>query len=314
MNDKKEALSSMNESMKGLVDIISSKVSSGQSQGKEIFSNLSKNLKDSIYDKSEKATDFINSLKKDKIRNLEKLLNIDKKDLMASNKKSLVYNNESGKMVIIEKDIWGDPCTVTVKDSNKVELKVVKFFKNRPYMFPPFNEKKINGEIIFMGEKEIWYRNKNDVTVVLFEDEIPDFLNISLKELKNFKEKDILDYIEKKKMLYIDKKLKDLLIDERQIDIHDIYKISSRYTIYKNSDADYTILLFDKFRILYRELVIRQIPRLSEAAMDLLFSKDIVEYIVSKGYSFENFKQSNDHIEYWQDIGSNKICVMRVKI
>lgn len=81
MSNKKEALSSVNEGMRSLVDIISSKLASGQSQGKEIFSSLSKNLKDSIHDTSEKAADFINSLKKDKIRSLEKLLNVDKKIL-----------------------------------------------------------------------------------------------------------------------------------------------------------------------------------------------------------------------------------------
>lgn len=314
MSNKKEALSSVNEGMRSLVDIISSKLASGQSQGKEIFSSLSKNLKDSIHDTSEKAADFINSLKKDKIRSLEKLLNVDKKDLMTSNKKSFIYSNESGKMVIVERDIWGDPCTVTIKDSNKVELKMVKFFKNRPYLFPPFSEKKINGDIIFMGEKEIWYRNKDDVTVVLFEDETPDFLNINLKGVQNFKEKDVLDYIEKRKKLYIDDKLRNLLLDERQIDINDIYEISSSYAIYKNADGYYTVLLFDEFKTLYKELVLRKVPRLSERAMALIFSKDIVEYIISKGYDFESFKQSDDHIEYWQEIGNNRVCVMRVKI
>jgi hypothetical protein len=314
MSNKKEALSSVNEGMRSLVDIISSKLASGQSQGKEIFSSLSKNLKDSIHDTSEKAADFINSLKKDKIRSLEKLLNVDKKDLMTSNKKSFIYSNESGKMVIVERDIWGDPCTVTIKDSNKVELKMVKFFKNRPYLFPPFSEKKINGDIIFMGEKEIWYRNKDDVTVVLFEDETPDFLNINLKGVQNFKEKDVLNYIEKRKKLYIDDKLRNLLLDERQIDINDIYEISSSYAIYKNADGYYTVLLFDEFKTLYKELVLRKVPRLSERAMALIFSKDIVEYIISKGYDFESFKQSDDHIEYWQEIGNNRVCVMRVKI
>ena len=100
MNNKKEALGSVNEGMRSLVDIISSKLTSGQSQGKELFSSLSKNLKgsikDSIFDTSEKAAAFIYSLKKDKIRSLEKLLNLDKKDLMASNKKSFIYSNEAG--------------------------------------------------------------------------------------------------------------------------------------------------------------------------------------------------------------------------
>lgn len=318
MNNKKEALGSVNEGMRSLVDIISSKLTSGQSQVKELFSSLSKNLKgsikDSIYDTSEKAADFINSLKKDKIRSLEKLLNLDKKDLMASNKKSFIYSNEAGKMVIVEKDIWGDPCTVTVKDSNKVQLKMVKFFKNRPFLFPPFSEKKINGEIIFMAEKEIWYRDRDNVTIVLFDDETPDLLNISLKEAQNIKEKDVLNYIEKRKKLYIDDKLRNLLLDERQIDINDIYEISSSYAIYKNADGYYTVLLFDEFKTLYKELVLRKVPRLSERAMALIFSKDIVEYIISKGYDFESFKQSDDHIEYWQEIGNNRVCVMRVKI
>lgn len=314
MNNKKEALSSVNEGMKSLVDIISSKLTSGQSQGKELFSNLSKNIKDSIYDKSERAVDFINSLKKDKIKSLERLLNVDRKDLMASNKKSFIYSSESGRMVIVERDIWGDPCTVTIKNANKVELKTVKFFNNQPYLFPPFSEKKIKGDVIFMGEKEIWYRDRDNVTVVLFEDETPDFLNINLKEAQNLKEKDVLTYIEKRKKLYIDDKLKNLLLDERQIDINDICEISSGYAIYKNNEGNYTVLLLDEFKTLYKELVIKKIPNLSERAMALIFSKDIVEYIISKGYAFENFKQSDDYIEYWQEIGSNKICVMRVKI
>src|SRR5690606_7473653 len=112
---------------------------------------------------------------------------------------------------------------------------------------------------IFMGEKEIWYRNKDDVTVVLFEDETPDFLNINLKGVQNFKEKDVLDYIEKRKRLYIDEKLRNLLLDERQIDINDICKISSNHTIYKNSSGSYTVLLFDEFKELYKEFTLRKV-------------------------------------------------------
>jgi hypothetical protein len=47
--------------------------------------------------------------------------------------------------------------------------------------------------------------------------------------------------------------------------------------------------------------------------MDVLFSEDIVEYVKSKDYSFENFKQDGDYLEYWQNIGHKRVCVMRCR-
>ncbi|TYQ16445.1 UNVERIFIED_CONTAM: hypothetical protein Cloal_2986 [Acetivibrio alkalicellulosi] len=314
MDNKKEVLGTVNESVKGLMDIITTKVSSGQNQGKEFLSNLSKNIKDNFFETSGRATDFINSLKKDKIRNLERLLHINKKDIIASSKKSNVYNTVVGKMVIIERDIWGEPCTVTIKDVNKVVLKCVKYFNNRPYLFPPFSEKKINGEIIFMCENEIWYKNNDEATVVIFIDDTPDILNIKLNKTKTSKKTEMLEYIEKCKMLYVEKKFNDILIVQRKLDIEDIMVIRKGYSVYKNSDKSYTILIFDEFKSIYDELILSKLPVLSEKAMALLFSTEISDYIKSKGYSFENFKQVNDFIEYWQDIGTKKICVMRVKI
>jgi len=73
-------------------------------------------------------------------------------------------------------------------------------------------------------------------------------------------------------------------------------------------------MLFDQFKNLCDEFTLRKLPNLSEAALDVLFSLDIVEYVKSKGYAFENFKQDDDYIEYWQEIGSKRVCVMRCKI
>ena len=73
-----KAVSEGTEGVKELVEAMASKVSSGKGTG--VITNISKNLKDSIVesiqDKQERAASFLHSLKKDKIRNLEKLLDV----------------------------------------------------------------------------------------------------------------------------------------------------------------------------------------------------------------------------------------------
>ncbi|HPT91579.1 MAG TPA: hypothetical protein PKW03_08540, partial [Acetivibrio sp.] len=75
MDNKKEVLNTVgNGDAKGLFDLIASKVH--VDQGKEILSDLKDSLIDNIQDKSKRAVDFLHSLKKDKIRNLERLLDV----------------------------------------------------------------------------------------------------------------------------------------------------------------------------------------------------------------------------------------------
>jgi len=71
-------------------------------------------------------------------------------------------------------------------------------------------------------------------------------------------------------------------------------------------------LLFDQFKNLCDEFTLRKLPNLSEAALDVLFSLDIVEYVKSKVMP-SKLKQDDDYIEYWQEIGSKRVCVMRCK-
>lgn len=312
MDNKKEVLDTGNEGVKGLMETIASKVSVDQS--KEMLSNLKESIVDNIHERTERAASFINSLKKDKIRNLERLLDVTRKELKKSDKKNYIYITDAGRMVVIDRDMWGEPCTVTVKEGNRVMLRLVKFFNDYPYLFPVFNEKNLNGEIIFMTDGEIWYRDKDVATLVLFKNDKPDFLTINLEKVKGYKEKDLLKYLENCKILYLEKRLNDLLLVERKIAIEDIVRVRPGYAIYKNSERTFTILLFDQLKALCDEFTLRKLPNLSEEALDVLFTLDIVEYIKSKGYAFENFKQDNDHIEYWQEIGSKRVCVMRYKI
>jgi len=312
VDDKKEVLSTSNEGVKSLMETITSKISVDQS--KEILSNLKDSIVDNIQERTERAANFIHSLKKDKIRNLERLLDVTKKDLKKSDKKNYIYITEAGRMVVVDRDMWGEPCSVTIKEGNKVLLRLVKFFNDYPYLFPVFNEKNLNGEIIFMNDGEIWYRDKDVATLVLFKNDKPDFLTINLDKVKGLKENELLKYLENCKILYLEKRLNDLLLIERKVSMEDIVRVRPGYAICKNSERTYTVLLFDQLKALCDEFTLRKLPSLSEAAMDVLFSLDIVEYAKSKGYAFENFKQDNDYIEYWQEIGSKRVCVMRCKI
>jgi len=310
LNNKKEVLSTAgNESAKGLLDLIASKIP--VNQGKEMLTDLKDNIVDNIHDKSKRAASFIHSLKRDKIRNLERLLDVSRKDLKKSDKKTYIYMTDAGRTVIVDRDIWGDPCTITVKEANKVLIRLVKFFNDIPYLFPVFNEKSLTGDIIFMAEDEIWYRDKDEATLVLFKNDVPDFLNIKLNNVKKFNEKQLLKYLDNCKMLYLEKRLNNLLLVERKIGIENIVAIRKGYVIYK--DTEYTVLLFDDLKNLFDEFTLKKMPDLSERAMDVLFSEDIVEYVKSKGYSFENFKQDGEYLEYWQDIGNKRVCVMRCR-
>jgi hypothetical protein len=310
LDNKKEVLSTTgNESAKGLFDLVSSKIP--VNQGKEMLTDLKDNIVDNIHDKSKRAASFIHSLKRDKIRNLERLLDVSRKDLKKSDKKTYIYMTDAGRTVIVDRDIWGEPCTITVKEANKVVIRLVKFFNDYPYLFPVFNEKSLTGDIIFMDEDEIWYRDKDEATLVLFKNDVPDFLSIKLNNVKGFNEKQLLKYLDNCKMLYLEKKLNNLLLVERKIGIENIVTIRKGYVIYK--DTEYTVLLFDNLKNLFDEFTLRKIPDLSERAMDVLFSEDIVEYVKSKDYSFENFKQDGDYLEYWQNIGNTRVCVMRCR-
>jgi len=277
--------------------------------------NLKENIIDSIQHNSGKATSFINSLKKDKIRNLERLLSIDKKDLAFSNKKHYIYCNDAGRMIIVDRDIWGEPYTVTIKEATDVSIKRVMFFENEPFLFPIFNEKNLSGEIIHMDENEVWYLGKDEATLVLFKGDKPDFLKVSLKNFKNINNKKALHtYLDSHKMLYLDKKIHEIMIEERNIPIEDIIKIRSGYAVYKNTSRTYKVLLFNESRELYDEYTFSKLPSVKEEGWDVLFSKDIVEYVKANNYSFENFRQDEGHIEYWQNIGSKRVCVLRCKI
>jgi len=59
-------------------------------------------------------------LKRARLRNLEDILNLSKKDLVVSSKFNYVYCTDFGKVVIIDKDSQGQPKTVTIKEADNM--------------------------------------------------------------------------------------------------------------------------------------------------------------------------------------------------
>ncbi|GAE88384.1 hypothetical protein [Acetivibrio straminisolvens] len=307
-------------SIKGLMDIISSKVSSLQNEkAKGSNLNLSKGLKDNITENtsqnSEKPTGLLYSLKKARLKNLEDILNLDKKDLVVSSKFNYVYCTDFGKVVIIDKDSEGHAKTVTIKEADNISVKTIKFHNAHPFLYPKYDERSLPGQIIHMSKNEIWYMADSEAIIVTFHNDSPNFLKISLGNLKQPSNiKAVLNYIECHKFLYQNNKIKTLLLEERKVNTDDIIRVQSHYALYKEDSSIYRVLLFDELKNVSNEFTLTELPNVNEEAWDVLFTNDIFEYVKENGYSFSNFRQDNDYIEYWQNIGSKSVCVMRCKI
>jgi hypothetical protein len=320
-NKKKEGIlyKDVSDGIKGLMDMISSRVATIQyEKSKQKITEFSKNLKYRLTGNLQQnpgiKINLIQYLKNHKLRRLEKILGLQKRDLIVSSKMNYMYCTDTGKVVIVDKDIGGEPCTVTIKESHKVTIKSVKFFKDNPFIFPVFNEKKLVGDIVYVDTNEIWYVDKNEATLVLFENDEPVFLKIDLKKLQhNRNYKELTNYLNNHKMLYLNEDLKKMLIEDRGLAVEDILRITLSYIIYKEDEQFRVILLGDNKEI-YNEVKMNKLPNVNEEAWDILFTREIYNYIVENGYSFDNFRQDEDCIEYCQEIGDRKVCVMRCKI
>ncbi|MCX7748103.1 MAG: hypothetical protein N2645_14645 [Clostridia bacterium] len=285
---------------------------------KESITQISQNLKSSIMKSIEKKpqqiNDLISSLKKHKIRDLEKLLRVDKSQMIVSNRKNYIYRSDSGKMVIVDRDMWGDPCNVTIKENNHVIVKCIKFFEDKPYIFPLFNEKNVKGRVINMDANQIWYQDNNTVCVVTFKGTDAVFTNIQIDTLKNISKENLFSYIHNYISVNKNKKLAEL-VKGKGIRIEDIEKVRKSYVIGKLSGkSGYRVVMFDEEYTATNDFNIKGIPSVSDDGLDILFSEEILNYINANNYSFENFKQNDDHIEYWQQIGQKNVCVMRYKV
>jgi len=284
---------------------------------KSKFSDLSNNIKSgivkSIENKPKQISELIKSFKHEKIKNLEKLLKVERSQLIVSNSKNRIYRTEAGYMYIIDKDVWGEPVSVTIKDDKKVIIRKIKYLNNKPYLFPVFNEKNISGIIIYMNQHEIWYQDDNLITVVSFKGEVADFAKIKVANIKSLSREKLFEYINNYKIVCKNKKLQEI-VKEKDLRIDDFLIITNKYIVGKDSKNYIKAYLFDNEYVIYDEIPLRVLPQIEPAAYDVLFSEDVLNYIRANNYNIEDFKQNGDYIEYWQNIGDKKMCVMRYKI
>lgn len=293
---------------------LSEKLIDGKKVLAKVTKGIQKSLKENIHDTSEKTKEIFTSFKKekDKVRNLEAILHIDKSEMLVSNKKNYIYRSEAGKVTIVDRDVWGEPTTVTEKDGSKVVIRCVKYFEDQPYLYPIFNEKDVMGVIIYADPKEIWYLDKNNVTVVMFKGSKAEiFKTKASNELKADKNA-LISYVKNYLKLNKDKRFAEILA-QKDIKLENITSVSENYIAYKSQDNTYKVLLIEE-GLLYEEISLNLMPAVEDSGLAVLFSKEMVTYIKTSNYNFENFKQSGDFIEYWQNIGYKRVCVMRFKV
>ncbi|KNY26875.1 hypothetical protein [Pseudobacteroides cellulosolvens] len=286
-------------------------------KGKGTISDLSNNIKSGIVknieNKPKQISELIKSLKHEKIKNLEKLLKVEKSQLIVSNRKNRIYRTEVGYMYIIDKDVWGEPVSVTVKDDKKVVVRTIKYLNDQPYLFPVFNEKNVSGIIIHMTQQEIWYQDDNIVIVVSFKGETSDITKIKIANIKSLSRNKLHEYINNYKAVGKNKKLQEI-VKEKDLRIDDVLIVTNKYIIGKDSKNFIKAYLFNNEYTIYDEIPLRVLPQIEPLAYDILFSEEVLDYIRANKYNIEDFTQNGDFIEYWQKIGDRKMCVLRYKI
>lgn len=286
-------------------------------KGKSAISDLSNNIKSGIVKNIENTpkqiSELIKSFKHEKIKNLEKVLKVEKSQLIVSNRKNRIYRTEAGYMYIVDKDVWGEPVSVTIKDDKKVVIRTIKYLNNQPFLFPVFNEKNVSGVIINMNQNEIWYQDDNVILVVSFKGEASDITKIKIANIKAMSHSKLHEYINNYKIVSKNKKLQEI-VKEKDLRIDDVLIVTSKFIIGKDTKNFIKAYLFNNEYTIYDEIPLRVLPAIEPAAYDVLFSEEVLEYIRANKYDIEDFKQNGDFIEYWQNIGERKMCVLRYKV
>ena len=205
------AIKEVNDNIKGLMDMITSRASSiQQEKRKKPSPDLSTSFTKGTFTVSQKKKDgtvgFFRAFKRTDLRKLEKALDVCKKDLIVSSKSNYVYCTDLGKVIVVDKGVNGLPKTVTIKNSDNITTKTIKFSNNTPYLYPKFNEKGLPKNIVYMNRDEIWYLDNDKAILLIFKNGEPEHLKINLSGSVSTKNpKALMNYLETYKILHQDK-------------------------------------------------------------------------------------------------------------
>ncbi|MCX7711115.1 MAG: hypothetical protein N2484_14855 [Clostridia bacterium] len=306
------------EHLKSVMDSAGQKLSGIRlSSIKTKLSGLPQNVKEGltggIRKKVGQTKDLINSVKdkNERMRNLEKLLRIDGEEIISSSKKNRIYKSENGKLTIIDKDFWEEPSTVTIKHNDSVSIKKVKFLEDKPFLFPVFSEKNIKGQEIYMENNEIWYKDRGLITIVQFKSEKPEYIRIELDESMFKKNEEVIEYLKMYLSIFRNSRISSLLKEEG-IDANEVVKVGKNHMIAKKKDSFLAYYTGEDGE--FSDVVeLKSIPELDDRGLETLFSQEIGALAIKNGCRLEEFVQNGEFIEYWQEIGSRKVCLLRCK-
>ncbi|MDP4178091.1 MAG: hypothetical protein Q8900_07090 [Bacillota bacterium] len=293
---------------------IKEKFQNGKTSLFSASSKIKKTITSNLYKKAEETNDFFDNVKNKNTRiiNLENYLGLDKTCMISSDKSANVYKLSYGKIVIIEKDVTGDPYIVTVKEFSDVQLYVVKYDKYLPYVYPSYDDKNIKGSLFYLDTDQIWYKDTNSVTVLYKVGQAMHNIIINFSDIPGIN-KDNFHQSIKNYFTIVNSPSLTKLVTENSIDYIDIMRIKSWYVLIKNDDA-YSVFIYDNDRSKFKEHFFRKLPDIQINNFDILFSPDVFSFILKNNYPIEDFQENNGFIEYNEIIGKSKVCVFRCKI
>ncbi len=247
-------------------------------------------------------------------RNLENLFGLDRSNLLSSDSSTSFYKSAKNKIIIFEKDISEIPCTVTIKDGTKVYVYTVKYKADyTPILYPAYDEKEIDGEIIYMDNEEIWYKDFQKLTLGYNNGTSMEFQVVRLSELPGVKEEDLIPYV--KRYFAINRSPKmSKLVKENGLLINNIVKMSDNYLIYRHVNNSYSIYVYSYAILGFNEIKLERLPAISMSSYDALLSPEILRFILENKFPLEEFEEKNGYIEYTKEIGRNRITLMRFKL
>lgn len=309
------SLSSIVGKVSGLKNIhIKEKLQTGKDNVQKTSLRLKENLSNTFSKRAEETNEFINSVKHKnaKTKNLETLLGLDKSLLVSSDKTTSFYKHSKNKIVIFEKDILENPCSITIKDSSKVSIFVVKYSDYTPFLYPAYDEREITGQIVYMDNDQIWYRDMDKLTLGFNTGSSMEFSLVKVSELIDFTEEDFVPYIKKHFAIIRSAKLSKL-VEDKDLLVNNIIKINDAYIIYKNKEG-YSIYIYNYSIQDFDEIYLSHLPKINLNSFGALLAPDILRFIRENNYPIEQFEEKGGYIEYNREVGRNKISVLRFKI
>jgi hypothetical protein len=275
---------------------------------------IKENLSNTFHKKAEETNEFIDTVKhkNTKTKNLETLLGLDKSQLISSDKTTSFYKHSRNKIVIFEKDILENPCSITIKESTKVNIFLVKYSEYIPFLYPAYDEKDITGQIIYMDKDQVWYRDMDKLTLGYNNGNTMEFSTVKISELAGFTEEELVPYIKTYFSIIRSPKVSKL-VKEKSLLVANIIRLGDSYVIYKNHE-NYVVYIYSYNLQNYDELNLKRLPKISLSSFDALLASDIIKYIKENNYPIEEFEEKGGYIEYNREVGRNKISVMRFKV